>query len=101
MAKTVKVRLLCAVTHGSKGGRKEFAPGDVVALPPELAEELLEQGAVELADRVMKPLETLEDPAASPQAQLGSLLEEKARKVATTEENAGEVAAAAGDTPEA
>lgn len=106
MAKSVKVRLLCAVTHGSKGGRKDYAPGDVVALPPDLADELLEQGAVEPADRVLKPMDTLEDPAASPQAQLGSLLDDKARKDTSPESGADSGAGcggddAAGDTPEA
>lgn len=106
MAKSVKVRLLCAVTHGSKGGRKDYAPGDVVALPPDLADELLEQGAVEPADRILKPVDTLEDPATSPQAQLGSLLDDKARKDTTPESGTDSGAGcggdeAAGDTPEA
>ena len=115
MAKTMKVRLLCAVTHGSKGGRKDYAPGDVVALPPDLADELLEQGAAEPADRILKPVDTLEDPATSPQAQLGSLLDGKARKDTTPESGTDSGGAdagadsgagcggddAAGDTPEA
>lgn len=106
MAKTMKVRLLCAVTHGSKGGRKDYAPGDVVALLPDLADELLEQGAAEPADRILKPVDTLEDPAASPQAQLGSLLDGKARKDTSPESDADSGAGcggdeAAGDTPEA
>jgi len=106
MAKSVKVRLLCAVTHGSKGGRKDYAPGDVVALPPDLADELLERGAAEPADRILKPVDTLEDPAASPQAHLGSLLDDKARKDTSPESGADSGAGcggdeAAGDTPEA
>lgn len=74
--------------------------------PPDLADELLEQGAVEPADRILKPVDTLEDPAASPQAQLGSLLDDKARKDTTPESGTDSGAGcggdeAAGDTPEA